>query len=294
MIRALALGIWTVAVVIVGSSSGSIAFARGEDVTVTFEPSTRTRLGANEAYLRRAAAHVANIISLPEPVPVVFEECGGDENAYWLGVEKRVKVCYDLVRVLAKSARKYAPEGGNDLVRAFRASLVFVMFHEIGHAYVDLAELPVTGSEEDTVDQFAAFVMEGAGPTTQGSVAVGSAVFFSDLRGTGGAWRKHAPSQQRVTNALCLAWGSNYKAVTKHVTKIALLVDNIDGMEEFLGTCDREWQSVRRFWKQHTDVPVVCPTTDGKRVRCRPGRVCCEGGVGCCDKDLLTGEDLLK
>lgn len=34
-----------------------------------------------------------------------------------------------------------------------------MLFHELGHAFISLYDLPITGREEDAVDQFAAILL---------------------------------------------------------------------------------------------------------------------------------------
>ena len=42
---------------------------------------------------------------------------------------------------------------------AVAGAFIFVFFHELGHALIDVYELPITGREEDAVDQLSTWIL---------------------------------------------------------------------------------------------------------------------------------------
>ena len=96
----------------------------------------------------------------------------------------------------------------------------FVLFHEIGHAFVAMYRLPILGKEEDAVDAISTvfmtkFVHNG------GQIALDAADLFGYLgshRGTYGTVdfaNEHSLDQQRMYDIACLVYGSDEKKWAK-------------------------------------------------------------------------------
>jgi Putative metallopeptidase len=90
----------------------------------------------------------------------------------------------------------------------------FVLFHEIGHAFVHLYDLPILGKEEDAVDAISTvfmtkFVRNG------GQVALAAADLFGYLGSHHGKYGtvdfadEHSIDLQRMYDIACLVYGSN-------------------------------------------------------------------------------------
>ncbi|HYR27642.1 MAG TPA: DUF4344 domain-containing metallopeptidase, partial [Thermoanaerobaculia bacterium] len=91
---------------------------------------------------------------LPHDIDVRVQECG-EVNAFYDPNNKRMTLCYELFDHLmgsfASDEELDEEEAGSKAV----AALVFMFYHELGHALIDVYNLPVTGREEDAVDQLA-------------------------------------------------------------------------------------------------------------------------------------------
>jgi hypothetical protein len=57
---------------------------------------------------------------------------------------------------LAWFAQQSDPENRQDVTKN---SVLFFYLHELGHGYIDLLKLPITGKEEDVADQMAAYFL---------------------------------------------------------------------------------------------------------------------------------------
>jgi hypothetical protein len=99
---------------------------------------------------------------------------------------------------------------GDDAVVAAASSIEFTVLHELGHALVDVLELPITGLEETAVDQFAAValvellddpvaVLEASDLFDWVSVEPEEADFYDE----------HALDQQRFFALRCLVYGTD-------------------------------------------------------------------------------------
>ena len=97
-------------------------------------------------------------------------------------------------------------------------NVIFVLFHEIGHALVSEFELPVLGREEDAVDRFATFLLTPEGDEdeeTDPSTILVDAMsgWFLSSNQTELAdiewWDEHGPDQQRAYQIACLLYGAD-------------------------------------------------------------------------------------
>jgi len=152
-------------------------------------------------------------VVLPADLPVVGTVCGRP-NAFYDPGGRRLIVCYEmpeLVTYLLEASGVAPDEGG----RILGGQMVFVLLHEIGHALIDLYDLPAVGREEDAVDQFATFLLLRTGRVGQ-EAAFSAASFFALLHGAtaagGGSfpwWDEHSLDAQRYYNILCWVYGAD-------------------------------------------------------------------------------------
>jgi len=96
-----------------------------------------------------------------------------------------------------------------------------ILYHELGHAFIDIYELPTTGLEENVADQFGAYILlefpyEGDPTNSIGQEAMlDTAIDFwlaaeenPNLTQTAFA-DTHSLNQQRFYDLACLTFGSN-------------------------------------------------------------------------------------
>ena len=153
---------------------------------------------------------------LPYDIEVKGAECG-EENAFYSPSEKAITMCYEIVaQILGIGYDLYG--GDPDAADGFAYNVLDgIMLHETGHALVDIYGLPVTGLEEDAVDQFAAMIQartfdeyDPHYETGQimmldvadwwGYMSQGEQHYYSDV---------HALSIQRFYNIACYAYGAD-------------------------------------------------------------------------------------
>jgi len=107
---------------------------------------------SQQDFLSIYASGVNGMLESAGQITLALEECGV-ANAYYNPADKRISPCYELFHILLS---QYA--AGPD-PKVLVALTSFVSMHEIGHALVDVLGLPVTGREEDAVDQFAVLTL---------------------------------------------------------------------------------------------------------------------------------------
>jgi hypothetical protein len=112
--------------------------------------------------------------------------------------------------------RKMSQQEQRDLVDFVAGNMLFVGFHEIGHALVGELRLPVLGREEDAADAFATLAMLQEDTEFSVNVLVQAARgwFLTDRRDrklgeTLSFYDEHGLDQQRAYAIVCLMVGSN-------------------------------------------------------------------------------------
>jgi 3'-phosphoadenosine 5'-phosphosulfate sulfotransferase len=185
-----------------------------------------------------------NLPPLPRSVSVRMSQCG-NVNAFYNPRQGAVTMCYELLNHLANI---FVRDGQWTQAQseAVDGAVNFIMYHEVGHALVDVMDLPVTGREEDAVDQLATYILIGSGEkgaqaAFNGVLAVQpgeNAVFdnsdFAD---------EHSLGPQRLFNIACWVYGSDPQKYSRIVT---------GGMlpRERAVRCPGEYQRMSKAWER--------------------------------------------
>lgn len=169
-----------------------------------------------EAYLMGLGIHEAiaqaftQALVLPEDLLLVAGECGM-ANAFYTRMQDNtalVAMCYELWGVIAET---FATEFDGDQAAAMTLDTwLYVLFHELGHAFIDILDIPIVSSEEDAVDALSTVLLIAA---ERPDAAVNAAVFWmlADDNETvpEELADEHSLNTQRFYNILCLVYGSN-------------------------------------------------------------------------------------
>jgi Putative metallopeptidase len=215
----------------------SLAFAGGGDAlsgrfVVKFEPAssawakTYREKMIKENIIPTVLQAVAEEVRLPKDIPVTFKDCGF-ANAFWNRVTNEMVMCYEMIEVMHDAFPEQANR--NSLIRAvghnvtLKGTILFIMFHELGHGFVNIFDIPITGREEDAVDQFSAILLLDTDPEGMTEIGTGLgmyALFGAELFNSFAAEPtelsksffadEHSLGQQRYYDLLCLVVGSNY------------------------------------------------------------------------------------
>lgn len=170
-----------------------------------------------EAELLEEVLEVFNgMLVLPHDVAVVLGECG-EANAFYIPDDKMVVMCYELVATFAEIFFENATtdEEVDLAAESIIGATLFILFHEIGHALVDIYDLPITGREEDAVDQLATVILVESGDETMESSALDGATFFAmsweqvEEIEEDDFWDEHSLDSQRFYNIVCWVVGSD-------------------------------------------------------------------------------------
>ncbi|WP_233348028.1 DUF4344 domain-containing metallopeptidase [Luteimonas sp. MC1572] len=195
---------------------------------------------------------IDGLFVLPRRLRYVTAECG-EFGAFYRPAEAEVVLCYETLRTLYERGREQQRMGGlgdDHPLRYVRANIRFIVLHETGHALVQLLDLPVTGRQEDAVDQLAAILMlRFAGLDETSDQVIGNLRMAADwlLSRSTGAYNldayadEHALGEQRYFNLQCLIYGTDPAA-------FANMVDAGDLTPARAKVCPRETRLATRAW----------------------------------------------
>ncbi len=123
----------------------------------------------------------------------------------------------------------------------------FVFFHELGHALVDAYDLPVTGREEDAVDQLSVLlladgseegeqtVLDAARLLLQQAGAELDELAFAD---------EHSLDHQRFYNIICLLYGQNQEKFASLVKDGTLPEARAERCSDEFARADKAWDAL--------------------------------------------------
>jgi hypothetical protein len=160
-------------------------------------------------------------------VTVELAECGR-AGAFYDDSRPAVQMCYEL------------------LVGAF----AFILLHQVGHAFVDLMDLPVEVPPEEAADQLAAVMVgmaedDGLETVAEGVVALDEMEVDWENPGSG----QSALRGRRLGNLLCLLYGSDPDTYEYLVEEGHLTAEQAD-------TCPQTFEDVGGEWVEMLEAHV--------------------------------------
>ena len=185
-----------------------------------FENSSKDWLIATQ-YLESQRDFLNELFSLPYDVEIMVMEC--DESNMFYDLElKLIILCYefiddvyvDFVTYHENNPDIYATDESIGIVTL--DVIDFVFFHEVGHVFVDVYNLPITGLEENAVDQFATMSMFFYEDDSNTEIIVGQEILYNvgtwffiqtQYEHEQVYWDTHNLDIQRFYNVSCYAYG---------------------------------------------------------------------------------------
>lgn len=189
--------------------------------------------------LTAAAALVNAQAVLAGPVHLRFASCP-DANAWYEPERREVRLCLELARQLAGVLAAQLDDEAQ-MLQALDGALRFIALHELGHALVEQLRLPITGREEDAVDQFAAWLL--LGDADSASLLSAASVFASQISGGEDVTAAHSLDRQRYFNLLCWVYGSD-------PASRASLIEDWSLPGERAAGCVDEYAQLGRSWSR--------------------------------------------
>ena len=206
--------------------------------------------------LEEVADSINEEINLPVNLALVAAECG-EVNAFYDPNKRQITLCYELMEFFAglhfTDAEESAEDGevdGDKVLDSIFGATHFVVYHEAGHALVHLLNLPITGKEEDAVDQLATLVLINADDDASTNAVLDGAYTFmlqgaaSEAEEEGAElafWDEHSLDPQRFYNITCWMLGSDPETFASFVEDEML-------PEARAVRCPGEWEQISNAW----------------------------------------------
>jgi hypothetical protein len=182
--------------------------------------------------------------TLPRVVDVQLTDCGAI-NAFYEPKTYRLIMCYEMIGSFIELFKPIA-KSDEELFADVFGGTFFVFLHEAGHSLVHLLNLPITGREEDAVDQLATiFLLFGGDDGVNAALAAAQRFYISGENAISKDlpfWDEHSLGQQRFYNIACLIYGSNPEKY------VGLVSDSLLPKERAI-RCDAEFAQASNSWK---------------------------------------------
>ncbi len=153
-------------------------------------------------------------------------------------------MCYELVDEFYKTYQKDGLKG-DELDQSVGNAVNFAFYHELGHALVDVLDLPITGREEDAVDQLATYLVADGSDADETTALDGAIAFLLMAKNAKGPqtpfWDQHSMGEQRFYSIICSLYGDSPDKYASVVTEGLL-------PKTRAGQCIPEWKKVERSW----------------------------------------------
>ena len=230
-----------------------------------YGPVTNEDYGRYEEVLRadrvleNVTASLTRSLRLPQDITVRVEECGSSD-ADWDPVKRRVRLCYELLQAVLELS--VAAAGEDDEARAerwFSGMTTFIVFHELGHALVDVLPLHTTLVPEVAADQFALVALGSA--VGQPQEVLGALEFLRYAVGNEAAeglgfLENHGYDRVRVDSLAC-GFAGALPATQPWLEQLHLLpaLGAVHCGEEF-AVLDRQWDQWLAPWLRTPPAPA--------------------------------------
>jgi hypothetical protein len=190
-------------------------------------------------------ADLNSTIALPRDIPVNFASCG-QANAFYDPNTHGITMCYELILHFLRILN-HGGKTEEQVDQAVAEATIFIMFHEVGHALVHNLDIPVTGKEEDAVDDLAALVALGFDDAGENMVASAAEAFAAMANAEGyeqlAFHDEHSLSAQRMYSTMCVLYGSNPEKFK------GMVADNILPQAR-AERCPAEYQQKAKSWEK--------------------------------------------
>jgi hypothetical protein len=194
--------------------------------------------------------NVNNILAVDREVAVKGKQCGQD-NAFYNPTDQAFEMCYEMIDA---SYKRFQAANDPDPVKSAVDAEIAIFYHELGHATIDLYQLPFTGREEDVADQLSAVMLLAPGEDGKRDpegvrIATDAARMWKLSAAENGDANKlpfydvHAFDLQRWYNYECWIYGSDPAASGQIVSDDLLPKERAEG-------CQNEFDKMTEAWQQ--------------------------------------------
>jgi hypothetical protein len=203
------------------------------------------RGNGNEHAIGRIVEELNNQFSLPYDIDICFKDCRAPD-AYYDDETCEVVLCYQLVDdyhdLFSRKVRNKSK-----LNEAVKGTMAATCLHELGHALVDVLHLPITGKEEDAVDQLSTLILINNienGEEMALDAARSFKLYADKEKGEEKPyWDEHSLDEQRFYDIVCMVYGYNPE-------KYEYLVEDGTLPRVRADMCPEYYDKIRSSWRK--------------------------------------------
>lgn len=184
-------------------------------------------------------------IEIPELIPIYFQSCQDiNECGAWFDPNDRYIVMCETQLISYFEGLQDAGFEGDELYKGVINQVFSTLYHEMGHALVEILHLPITGREEDAVEQFSMLSLMSLDQF--GIEAVMQAAIFAGINAESNMDEivmsdEHSLNGQAYYDLLCLIYGSDPDSYE-------FLVDQGYLPEERSINCPDDFEKIQYAW----------------------------------------------
>gem|GEM_PF-3313268 len=203
----------TATLLVLGGLSGGLSARSIDAQFIVGEPLNEyPRADLYEAVASTLAEILNGHLDMPSSVSLTSARCGDPPlaaesviNAYYDPYERRVIFCSELMDFLWERRG----EDVHSWTNRFASQTTSILYHEVGHALIDVLSLSVLGREDDAADQLSSLFM-----SNEPIWALSAASFWNDLSNgripdIEAMADSHSLDAQRYYNLSCWAYGAD-------------------------------------------------------------------------------------
>lgn len=124
-------------------------------------------------------------------------------------------------------------------------AVIGTLYHEMGHALIDVLGLPVLGQEEDAADVLAVVLAHGLWEEDYARTVAWATAYSFQLSSEEGNetvfWDVHGPDEQRYFNTVCLFYGADPEGRADFARDLDLPADRASTCADGFATADASW-----------------------------------------------------
>ena len=128
-----------------------------------------------------------------------------------------------------------------------RSNVLAILYHEMGHALIDVLALPVFGQEEDAADVLSVLLIDAFYEEQEAADIIYDAAFgfLGEAQENEPAyWDVHGPDLQRYYTMICLFYGANPEAREDLARELGLPDERAETCEEEFDLASDSWGPV--------------------------------------------------
>ncbi|MGD1900169.1 MAG: DUF4344 domain-containing metallopeptidase [Phormidesmis sp.] len=228
--------------------------------SVTYTPAETQRGQEVQDFLQQARVfeqlllRLNDVYALPEPITLNQAECGM-VNAFYSPNDRQITMCYELTDYFFELFAAQRQPGDPPIELPTISTLAFVMLHELGHAFIDILDVPVLGREEDAVDQFSAVLLAQTGGGRATAEAAATWFYLSSQQQNPANipyWGEHSLDLQRFHSIVCMLYGSSPE-------EYAGLMQGLNIPERRQAMCQQEYANALENWDEILEPIRIAP-----------------------------------